>query len=150
MLGRTSRMMLMYCLFLLPALCLVYISQKGEATGGIPIQILQRWMSNQQWWGSLYSRVQSAENIVGLQPPVSDPVPVGGVWEGISQTNSPPSSSGWLSFNAEDSMEKKHLKSLNSMQAKASYTVETGQGDMPPVEQTIASWTAVDSNFTFV
>ncbi|CAL8350311.1 unnamed protein product [Arctogadus glacialis] len=40
---------------------------------------------------SLRSRVLSAANILDLQPPTPDPVPQGGVWEGVSHTSPPPS-----------------------------------------------------------
>ncbi|CAL8391686.1 unnamed protein product [Gadus morhua 'NCC'] len=40
---------------------------------------------------SLMSRVLSAANILGLQPPTPDPVPQGGVWDGVSHTSPPPS-----------------------------------------------------------
>ncbi|CAL8391814.1 unnamed protein product [Arctogadus glacialis] len=40
---------------------------------------------------SLMSRVLSAANILGLLPPTPDPVPQGGVWDGVSHTSPPPS-----------------------------------------------------------
>ncbi|CAL8362208.1 unnamed protein product [Boreogadus saida] len=71
---------------------------------------------------SLMSRVLSAAKILGLQPPTLDPVPQGGVLEGVSHTSPPPIPV------AED-----YTRMLTS--------TETGLGDMLPVEVSIASWT---------
>ncbi|CAL8349518.1 unnamed protein product [Arctogadus glacialis] len=74
---------------------------------------------------SLMSRVLSAANILGLQPPTPDPVPQGGVWDGVTHTSPPPSIPV-----AED-----YTRMLTS--------TETGLGDMPPVEALIASLTSL-------
>ncbi|CAL8350747.1 unnamed protein product [Boreogadus saida] len=98
---------------------------------------------------SLMSRVLSAANILGLQPPTPDPVPQGGVWEGVSHISPSPSiplgedytrmlmsswgrALKWPQFNAG-------CRQL----AMAVYPAETGLGDMPPVEASIASWTSL-------
>lgn len=62
---------------------------------------------------TLITRVFSAAKIGGLQPPMSDPVPVGGVREDIYQTSPPPC----IPVADDYASLQNHLKSLISMHA---------------------------------
>ncbi|CAM4734950.1 unnamed protein product [Leuciscus chuanchicus] len=98
---------------------------------------------------SLVARVFSAAKILCLQPSVSDPAPVGGVWEGIPQTNSPsyiPVADDYTSMLRTAWKKPSQKPQFNAgcrRLANARYPKETGLGDMPPVEQEIASWTTL-------
>ncbi|CAL8304638.1 unnamed protein product [Gadus morhua 'NCC'] len=98
---------------------------------------------------SLMSRVLSAANILGLQPPTPDPVPQGVVWEGVSHTSPPPSipmaedysrmlTSSW----GRASKRPRFIAGCRQL-AMTVYPAEAGLGDMPPVEESIASWTSL-------
>lgn len=98
---------------------------------------------------TLVARVLSAAKILCLQPSVPDPAPVGGVWEGIPQTNSPsciPVADDYTSMLRTTWKKPSQKPQFNAgcrRLANARYPKETGLGDMPPVEQEIASWTTL-------
>ncbi|KAJ8001185.1 hypothetical protein DPEC_G00188670 [Dallia pectoralis] len=82
-------------------------------------------------------------------PSVPDPAPVGGVWEGIPQMNSPsciPVAEDYTSMLRTTWKKPSQKPQFNAgcrRLANARYPKETGLGDMPPVEQEIASWTTL-------
>ncbi|CAL8316665.1 unnamed protein product [Gadus morhua 'NCC'] len=98
---------------------------------------------------SLMSRVLSAANIVGLQPPTPDPVPQGGVWEGVSHTSPPPSIpvaedyTRMLASSWGRASKRPQFNAGCCQLAMTVYPAETGLGDMPPVEASIASCTSL-------
>ncbi|KAJ8014415.1 hypothetical protein DPEC_G00039980 [Dallia pectoralis] len=103
---------------------------------------------------ALVARVFSAAKILCLQPSVPDPAPVGGVWEGIPQTNSPsciPVADDYTSMLRTTWKKPSQKPQFNAgcrRLANARYPKETGLGDMPPVEQEIASWTTLGPAYT--
>ncbi len=78
-----------------------------------------------------------------------DPAPVGGVWEGISLNNCAPcipvadDYTSMLRTAWKKPSQKPQFNAGCRHLANARYPMETVLGDMPPVEQTIAAWTAV-------
>ncbi|XP_059898317.1 uncharacterized protein LOC132450257 [Gadus macrocephalus] len=98
---------------------------------------------------SLMSRVLSAANILGLQPPTPDPVPQGGVWDGVSHTSPPPSIpvaedyTRMLTSSWGRASKRPQFNAGCRQLAMTVYPAETGLGDMPPVEESIASWTSL-------
>ncbi|CAL8287194.1 unnamed protein product [Gadus morhua 'NCC'] len=96
---------------------------------------------------SLMSRVLSAANILGLQPPTPDPVPQGGVWDGVSHTSPPPSIpvagdyTRMLTSSWGRASKRPQFNAGCRQLAMTVYPAETGLGDMPPVEALIASLT---------
>ena len=98
---------------------------------------------------SLMARVLSAANILGLEAPTPAPAPMGGIWEGIPCATPPPpvpvppdytamlrSSWGKLTQRPQFNAGCRQL-------ATATYPVETGLGDMPPVEPSMAALTSL-------
>lgn len=88
--------MLMYHLFLLPMLCFNYTHQSdGGSQWEEPLldsaEVDEESAVKEDFpWNTTVTRVFSAAKIVGLQPSLPAPAPVGAVSEGISQTKSPP------------------------------------------------------------
>lgn len=98
---------------------------------------------------SLMSRVLSAANILGLQSPTSGPTSLGGVWEGVSRPNPPhsiPLAADYVAMLRSTwgkPLQRPQFNAGCRQVALASYAAETGLGDMPPVEASIASWTSL-------
>ncbi|CAL8361511.1 unnamed protein product [Arctogadus glacialis] len=94
-----------------------------------------------------HNRVLSTSNILGLQPPTPDPVPQGGVWEGVSHTSPPPSIpedyTRMLTSSWGRASKRPQFNAGCCQLAMTVYPAETGLGDMPPVEASIASWTSL-------
>lgn len=103
---------------------------------------------------TLVARVISAAKILCLQPSVPDPSSVGGIWEGIPQTNFPsciPVADDYTSMLRTAWKKPSQKPQFNAgcrRLANASYPKEMGLGDMPPVEQEIASWTTLGPAYT--
>lgn len=98
---------------------------------------------------SLLSRVLSAANILGLAAPTPAPAPAGGIWEGVPRATPPPPmpvpddyaamlKSSWGKLN-----QRPQYNAGCRQLATASYPAETGLGDMPPVEPSMAALTSL-------
>ncbi|CAL8335358.1 unnamed protein product [Merluccius merluccius] len=90
---------------------------------------------------SLMSRVLSAANILGLQPPHTGPSPTGpSVWEGVSHTSPPPSIpvaedyTRMLTSSWDRALKRPQFNAGCRQLATTVYPAETGLGDMPTVE----------------
>ncbi len=145
----------MHCLFLLLTLCFddTHHSEGGSHWGNPHSDTAEvddeSEVVGESSTNTLIDKVFRAAKIVGLQPPMSDPTPVGGVWEGISRINSPPCipvADNYLSMLRTAWKKPSQKPQFNAgcrRLANTHYPVETGLGDMPPVEQAMASWTAL-------
>lgn len=98
---------------------------------------------------SLMSRVLSAAKVLGLQGPTSAPAPAGGVWEGISRPEPRPSIpvaddyTAMLRSSWGTNSKRPQFNAGCRQLANASYPVETGLGNMPPVESPMAALTSL-------
>ncbi|KAK0154023.1 hypothetical protein N1851_003886 [Merluccius polli] len=98
---------------------------------------------------SLMTRVLSAANILGLEAPTPAPAPVGGIWEGIPCASPlppvpvPPDYTAMLRSSWGKLMQRPQFNAGCRQLATATYPVETGLGDMPPVEPSMAALTSL-------
>ncbi|XP_075340396.1 uncharacterized protein LOC142399558 [Odontesthes bonariensis] len=109
----------------------LHASQTSDATGG----------------GSRGGELHTGSR--GLQPPTPDPAPYGGAWEGVSHASPPPSIpvaedyTKMLRTAWGKTLQRPQFNPGCRQLAMAVYPAETGLGDMPPVEASVASWTSL-------